>query len=251
MEEIIKIGIIGDYEENRVSHQATNEAIRHCSEHLCLQTQTTWLPTPELEGDLSALRSGYDAFWCAPGSPYQSFSGAIRAIQYIREGDAPFLGTCGGFQHAVMEYAMHVLGMEHVAHEELHGREERSEASGFFIQPLSCSLIGETKTIYLKRDSMIYHIYEKADCIEEKYNCNFGLNPVYQDTLQCNGFHVAGVDEQGEVRIFELSGKAFYIATLFQPQLGSTEQAPHKLILRYLEEAAKNHRKINQAGIFS
>src|SRR3569833_1978548 len=49
------------------------------------------------------------AIWCAPGSPYASTAGAIAAVRYARTRGIPFLGTCGGFQHALMEYAESVL----------------------------------------------------------------------------------------------------------------------------------------------
>jgi CTP synthase (UTP-ammonia lyase) len=37
-------------------------------------------------------------------------TGALAAIRHARERRLPFLGTCAGFQHAVVEYARNVLG---------------------------------------------------------------------------------------------------------------------------------------------
>ena len=48
------------------------------------------------------------------------------------------------------------------------------------------------------------------------------------------GLHIAGTDELGEVRILELPLHRFYVATLFQPQLRSTPDNPHKLITAFL-----------------
>jgi CTP synthase (UTP-ammonia lyase) len=45
-------------------------------------------------------------------------SGALLAIRYAGENDVPFIGTCGGFQHAVIEYARNVLGWADAAHAE-------------------------------------------------------------------------------------------------------------------------------------
>ena len=59
-----------------------------------------WVATPEPERD-PALLAGYDAIWCVPGSPYASMAGALAAIRFAREQGVPFLGTCGGFQHAL------------------------------------------------------------------------------------------------------------------------------------------------------
>jgi len=94
MRQKIKIGIIGDYERNRESHTATDEAILHAAKALSLETETFWLPTGSLnaESSLKALRD-YDALWCAPGGPYISTQGALEAIRFAREHDRPYLGT--------------------------------------------------------------------------------------------------------------------------------------------------------------
>ena len=235
MNDPLRIGIIGDFDANRPSHKATNEALRHCAENLSIPLQAQWLATENLEGDVQPDMAGYDAFWCAPGSPYRSFKGAINAIRFAREHCYPFIGTCGGFQHAVMEYALNVLKMVEVNHAEYN-----PDASTFFITALSCSLVGETRRIFLKEGTLIRTVYGK-DATDERYNCNFGLNTDFQATFDQSGFRVAGTDANGEVRIFELASSRFYIATLFQPQLSSTPQAPHPLILEYLRAAQAFH----------
>jgi CTP synthase (UTP-ammonia lyase) len=243
MNDLIKIGIIGDYDEKKPSHLATNEAIRHCAAQLSMKVEIIWLPTKSLEdgiygGDGKTMEpEAFDGFFCSPGSPYASYTGAIKGIRFAREHDYPFIGTCGGFQHAVMEYVNDVLGISEVSHAEYN-----PDASKFFIAPLSCSLVGETKKIYLKKDTVIQKIYGAEEIIE-RYNCSFGLNPAYQHMFDNSGFHVAGTDENDEVRIFELAGARFYAVTLFQPQLSSTKENPHKLILAYLEAVRKFHEE--------
>ena len=235
MNEKLKIGVIGDFDEAKPAHRATNEAILHCAAHLSLNVEISWLPTESLENNIDKDNFDYDALWCSPGSPYLSFKGAINAIRFARENNYPFLGTCGGFQHAVIEYAQNVLKIADASHAEYD-----PDASILFISALSCPLLEETKKIYLKKGSMIQKIYE-IDEIEEKYNCSFGLNVSYQNTFEESGFKATGIDANGEVRIFELPQNDFYVATLFQPQLSSTPSNPHKLILQYLLEAEKFH----------
>ncbi len=235
----VKIGIIGDYDAKKISHKATQDALWHCGDYLSLQTEIVWLPTKDLEDRKKADLSSFDGFWCSPGSPYLSYTGAILGIQYAREKNYPFIGTCGGFQHGVMEYACNVLGLSKVNHAEYN-----PDASEFFIAPLSCSLVGETKNIYLKKASKIHEIYD-SEIITERYNCSYGLNPIYQELFEKSGFKASGTDENGEVRVFELTGARFYIATLFQPQLSSTAENPHPLILRYLQAVQKFHQERN------
>lgn len=76
-----------------------------------------------------------------------------------------------------------------------------------------------------------------------------GLNDQFRDQLVRHGFIVTGTDEMGNTRILELLQNKFFVATLFQPQLSSTPENPHKLILAYLksaEESRKGRIKLRQ-----
>lgn len=232
MSKLIRIGIIGDFDGERASHKATNEALQHCAGYLRMKLDLQWLPTESLDGDIDKTMSNFDGLWCAPGSPYKSMNGAINAIRFAREKDYPFIGTCGGFQHAVIEYAQNKLKLNDVRHEEYD-----PDASNLFITALSCSLLGETRKIFIKPSAKVFNFYCQTE-VEERYNCNFGVNPKYQKLIDETGFNVVGTDEKGEARILELPHNKFYIATLFQPQLSSTPANPHKLILAYLKCAS-------------
>jgi len=109
---LIKIGIIGDYDSQRPAHKATNEALNHCADYLGINLEIQWLPTELLEGDVDASICRFHGLWCAPGSPYKSMKGALNAIRFARENNYPFIGTCGGFQHTVIEYAQNKLGIK-------------------------------------------------------------------------------------------------------------------------------------------
>jgi CTP synthase (UTP-ammonia lyase) len=94
MNRITNIGIIGDYNPDHLSHQATNAAIGHAAEYLSAKTSVTWLPTPSfLTQEGKKHISLYDAIWVSPKSPYLSLEGAIEAIRLAREMDLPLVGT--------------------------------------------------------------------------------------------------------------------------------------------------------------
>lgn len=94
MNQLLRVGIIGDFDPHRVTHTATNEALRHAARALSVRVHCTWLPTQMLDEDADEARvRECDAVWCAPGSPYRSMSGALRAIRFARESDWPFIGT--------------------------------------------------------------------------------------------------------------------------------------------------------------
>lgn len=227
MSTIIRIGIIGDH-DGRPSHLATEEAIRHCANTIGVSVETEWLPTETLVDEKPVHMYTFNGFWCAPGSPYKSMLGAMNGIRFARVRNIPFLGTCGGFQHSVLEFGRNVLQIK-----ELQNNEFDPYVPNHYITPLTCSLVGQTRQINIDTDSVVYKIYQMTK-IEERYNCSFGLDKGFQELLNCNGFKVAGVDENGEARIMVLQSNKFFVATLFQPQLSSKAKQPHQLILAYL-----------------
>jgi CTP synthase (UTP-ammonia lyase) len=44
--------------------------------------------------------------------------GALAGIRSAREQKVPFVGTCGGVQHVVLEFARNVLGFRDAVHTE-------------------------------------------------------------------------------------------------------------------------------------
>lgn len=224
----LRIGVIGDYNSRNPTHVATNDGIEHAAEYLNQKCQTVWLATNEVH-DYSA----FDGLFCSPGSPYRSLEGALEGIRFAREHGVPFMGTCAGLQHLVLEYARNVIGIREAAH-----AESDPYASCLFIIPLSCSLVGKQMGVYLKPGTRAAETYG-LDQATENYYCNFGLNPQYRQELEDAGLVVAGMDQDGEARILELPTHTFYLGTLFVPQARSVKGNPHPLVLAFVKAAAR------------
>ena len=225
----MKLAIIGDFNPSFRPHVATNEAIEHSKKHLNLELETDWISTDCIVDSFQSIIDTYGGFWIAPGSPYKSMAGALDIIKYTRLNNVPTLGTCGGFQHMVIEFARNVLNIKDAEHAECD-----PYASKLVVNPLSCSLAGQTLEIELvDKSSKIFQIFG-IEKINEKYYCNFGLNPRYQNELSEKGFKIVGTDDLKEARILELINHPFFIATLFVPQDNSTSEKPHKLVTAFL-----------------
>jgi len=227
-----KIGIIGDFNPANRTHAFTNESIQHAAQAIGRAIETVWLPT-----DQAADYQKLQGLFASPGSPYRSMNGALSGIRYARENQLPFIGTCGGFQHLLIEYARNVMGITDASH-----AESDPYASCLFITPLSCSLVGQKMEVTIKPGSRSACAYQ-AIRATEAYYCNFGLNPVYRESLEPAGIEITGRDENGDVRIVELATHPFFIGTLFVPQAGSTPQHPHPLILKFCQAVISSDRK--------
>lgn len=226
----LNVAVIGDFDGTLTSHVATNDALRHTAASLGIEVHVAWHATEPLERDLEPVRAA-DALWCAPGSPYRSLAGALAALRHGRENGVPTLGTCGGCQHIIIEYARNVLGIEDAQHAEYDPYSSR-----LFVSELTCSLVGRTMPVSLQSASQAAALYGATE-VREQYHCNFGLNPAYRRAVDDGGLRVVGVDGDGEARVFELVAHAFYLATLFVPQTRSTPERPHPLVTGLLRAA--------------
>ena len=228
-EKSIPIGIIGDFDASRPTHVATEAGLSHAATELGVDVEASWLPT---HARLEMPLESFAGFLVAPGSPYRSVDGALRAIRYARERARPLLGTCGGFQHVILEFARNVLGLQKAAHAEY-----EPHAAELVIEPLTCSLSGQRAAVFLKPGSTAASYYG-AEEVTEEYRCSFGLAATYIPALERAGLTISGEGASREPRIVTLTGHPFYIATLFVPQLSSTPQQPHPLFRAFVTASA-------------
>ena len=90
----LRIGVIGDFEPSFLSHFATNAALYDAAASVGIPLQIRWLPTPSLDGPNAATSlSQYAGLIASPGSPYKSFHGMLRGIEFARTHDVVFGGT--------------------------------------------------------------------------------------------------------------------------------------------------------------
>ena len=130
------------------------------------------------------------------------------------------------------------MGIADAEHEE-----SSPAASNLVISRLSCSLVGTMQTIALVPGSLADRLYAQT-VVTEEFACNFGLNPDYRDLFYSSELRVVGTDTDGEVRMVELPGHPFYLATLFLPQIRSSAKSPHPLITGYLQAALQHSDSI-------
>lgn len=206
----VRVALVGDYNAAITAHRAIPEALRLAGEALGVAVEFDWLATASI-GETVDLRA-YDGIWCVPGSPYTDTEGALQAIRFAREQAVPFLGTCGGFQHALLEYARNQLGWADAEHAEL-----SPQASTPLIAPLACALLEVGERVQLVSGSRIAELYGMRE-ITEQYLCRYGLDNAFVEPLTAQALNVSGHDDAGAVRAIELDDHPFFIATLFQPE---------------------------------
>lgn len=220
-----RIALVGDYDSSVLAHQAIPRAIELAALALALPAESVWIRSDELGPD---SLQGFDALWCVPFSPYRNQAAVIAAIEQARRADLPFLGTCAGYQHALIEYARNVLGYSNAD-----SLEDDPDAQMPVITALPCRLADESDAVFLTQGSRLQEIYQSGKIVEE-YNCGHGFNPDYLPLFANSGLRFSGFDERGAPRAFELPSARFFIGTAFQPERSALQQVTHPLIVAFL-----------------
>lgn len=232
-----RIGLIGDHDESVTAHRAIPLALDLAATALNEALETEWIATDSI--DSTNRLTEFDGLWCVPASPYKSMKGALRAIRYARENARPFLGTCGGFQHAVVEYARNVLGLAEAEH-----AETAPDASLLAITPLRCALVDATDPVRFSAGSRLQRAY-RSDRSVEGYRCSYGLSPNLAQTLMDGPLQITAIDPQGDVRALELQGHPFYVLTLFQPERAALQGQLSPIVATFVEACASSATLVN------
>ena len=230
--EPLRIGLIGDHDPAVTAHRAVPLALSRAAAATGLAVEPRWLGTAALAGDASAA-TACDGLWAVPATPYANGEAAIAAIRHARETGIPFLGTCGGYQHALLEYAQDALGMVDARH-----AEEHPDARLALIGRLSCDLVEVTGVIRLAPGSRLADLCGTFE-LEEGYHCRFGLDPRYRAWFDGGPLRIVGEDPAGEPRAFELDGHPFFFGTAFQPERSALADCDHPLIIAFVRACAE------------
>ncbi len=227
---VFRIALVGDRNPDIPDHQAIPLALDDAAAVMDLTLEYRWLATTAIaEGE---SLEPFDAIWAVPHSPYQNMQGALIAIRYARENALPFLGTCAGFQYAVLEYARHVLEWPDAAHAEV------SDQGRVVIAPTACPLNNVEQVVELRSHTVAARAWGKTEIVA-LYNCSYQIAPSFIDALADQPLKVSGWDEEGAPRILEIPEHPFFVATLFQPERAALSGRPVPLVHELLRAIAR------------
>ena len=213
-----EIFLLGDRNAGSVTHRELDAAI----ELLPGGVRARWVGTDTPDAKRT---SQADGVWAVPGSPYKDDTAVYSAITSARTSGQPFLGTCGGFQNAVVEFARSVAGIADAGH-----AETTPGGSNLVVGRLACSLVGQERLVTAVPGTRMHDLCGNSAFVGFHW-CNYGLAPTYADRLAEHGLVIAARADDAGVEAVELRNHRFFLATLFQPQVGSiASQRLHPII---------------------
>lgn len=227
------IALVGDYSPAVVAHQAIPRALELAGAESGCNVIWHWVATRDID-DAAVELAEFSAVWAVPASPYENTDGALAAIRWARETRRPFFGTCGGFQHALIEFARNVLGLAAADH-----AETNSGTPDLVVTRLACPLVEKTARLRFLPDSRLRGFYAD-DFADEGYHCSYGPNPAFLPQFERAGLRFTAFGDYGEPRAAELSEAVhpFFIGTLFQPERAALRGETPPLVRAFVHAAA-------------
>ncbi len=222
------IALVGDYSERHTAHRAIPAALELARARSGADVAWEWVATRSI-GEPQRDLAAYAAVWVVPASPYENTDGALGAIRWAREGRRPFLGTCGGFQHTLLEIARDVAGIPDADH-----AETNPQGASLVVTPLSCSHVEKVGRVHFAPGSLLARAYG-SEASSEGYRCNYGFNPAYRAALEGAGFAFTAWDDDGDIRGGELKEHPFFAGVLFQPERAALRGDMPPLVLAFVK----------------
>ena len=248
----VEIALVGKYVELHDAYLSVQEALRHSGYKYHTKININWINSESLEkenGNLKDIFKNTKGILVPGGFGNRGIDGKLKAIEYARVNNIPFLGICLGMQLAVIEFARNVCGI--------------LDANSTEFEPLCknpiIDLMSDQKTVInmggtlrlgnynckLKEHTLAYKNYGEVN-IKERHRHRYEFNNKYMEILEQKGMIFSGINEESNlVEIIELPKHKHFIACQFHPEFKSRPTKPHPLFNSFIE-AAIDYKKKNR-----
>ncbi len=239
---VVKIGMVGKYVDLTESYKSLNEALYHGGFACASEVRIEYFDSEKLV-DTKVL-SELDGILVPHGFGSRGVEGKIRAIQYARENDVPFLGICYGMQLACCEFARNVAGLEGANSSEV-DPDTKHPVIGLLPEQRDIEDKGATMRLgaypcVLLPGSKAAEAYGTTE-ISERHRHRYEFNPEYRERLEEAGLLFSGSSPDGRLaEVIELPSHPFFVASQFHPEFKSKPFNPHPLFEAFVRAAGKH-----------
>jgi CTP synthase len=281
----IKIAMVGKYVDIgdfclADSYISVNNAVMHAGAELGAGVQIEWIDAKLIEKNGPSVLSGYSGIIVPGGFGGSGVEGKIKAIEYARLNNLPFLGLCYGLQLATVEYARNVCGMAGANTTEV---DPNTNFPVIDILPSQKQIIADSRygatmrlgayAAILKENTKILELYKRTgrlfadikrveelrangqlfrlglidgqyNVVLERHRHRYEVNPQFIKMLEEAGLVFSGFHHREDgtklMEYIELPGHKFFVGTQAHPEFKSRLGDPSPLFLGFVEACAEN-----------
>lgn len=236
----IKIALVAKYLTNKDTYASVTEAIKSASWYHNLKPEIIWVDSETLEKKKNLeIFNQVDGIIVPGGFGERGVEGKIKAIQFARENNIPYLGLCLGMQTAVIEFTRNVCGMSGASSTEFN---PKTKYPVIYTMPGQRNVNKKGGTMrlgaypcILSKDSLSYKAYGQEK-ISERHRHRYEFNNKYKEIFEKAGMRIAGVSPDKKlVEIIEIADHPFFVAVQFHPEFKSRPLTPHPLFLEFIK----------------
>ncbi|WP_457647334.1 CTP synthase [Profundibacter sp.] len=258
----VKIAIVGKYTQLGDAYKSIAEALTHGGMANRTRVKLEWVDAEVFDTeDPVAHLEPFDAILVPGGFGERGTEGKIKAAEYARTHNVPYLGICLGMQMAVIEAARNLAGITDAGSEEFD-----HEAGGKRFTPVVYHLkewvqgnhkvarkVDDDKggtmrlgayTAQLEEGSKVAEVYGTTT-IEERHRHRYEVDVKYREALEKTGLKFSGMSPDGRLpEIIEWPDHPWFIGVQFHPELKSKPFAPHPLFASFIKAAIESSRLV-------
>ena len=236
----INIALIGKYVELKDSYISIAESLIHAGSKNKTKVNLHWIHSSKLEDEnCSKLLKDINGVIVAPGFGSRAIEGKIKAVEYARLKQIPFLGICLGMQCAVIEFARNVLKMENAHSTEIDSQSEFPVIS-MMEEQKQLEKMGGTMRLGsyqcdIEQNTLLHKIYSKKT-IHERHRHRFEFNNQFIDDFESNGMIFSGKNIKNNLmETIEIPTHPWFIGVQYHPEYKSTVENPHPIFLSLIK----------------
>ena len=237
----VEISLVGKYTELHDAYISVVESLKHAGYKYETKININWVDseTLEKETDLFKVFKNTKGIIVPGGFGSRGVEGMIKAIEYARVNNIPYLGLCLGMQLATIEFARNICGIKDANSTEFN---ELCKSPVIDLMSDQKSIINMGGTLRLgnyectlKENTLAKKCYNQ-DKILERHRHRYEFNNKYREELEQHGLVFSGINEAANlVEIIELPTQKFHVACQFHPEFKSRPTRPHPLFDNFIK----------------
>jgi len=259
----VRIAIVGKYTQLDDAYKSIAEALTHGGIANRIKVKSDWIDAElfEKDKDITPMLQDYNAILVPGGFGERGTEGKIKAAQYAREHNIPYLGICLGMQMAVIEAARNLAGISDAGSEEfdqetgakrftpiVYHLKEWMEGNRTIQRQVNADKGGTMRlgayNATLAEGSRVAEIYADT-AISERHRHRYEVDLSYRAELEAKGLKFSGISPDGKLpEIVEYPDHPWFIGVQFHPELKSRPFDPHPLFAAFVGAALEHSRLV-------
>jgi CTP synthase len=281
-EKRVKVAMVGKYIDigNFTlvdSYISVNNALMHAGAQLNTGVDIHWVDSKLIEKEGIKILDEYRGIIVPGGFGGSGVEGKIKAIEYARQNNVPFLGLCYGLQMAVIEFARNMCGMHDANTTEV---DPNTKHPVIDILSSQKQILAEHKygatmrlgaySAMLKDGTRVLDLYKRTgrlaadmkrmeqlrngetfrlgvlhgnNIVLERHRHRYEVNPKFIEQIEKAGLVFSGYHQREDgtklMEYIELPNHRFFIGTQAHPEFKSRMGDPSPLFLGFIEACIK------------